>query len=497
MRSRLKRAGTPGPRMRADTLRLFAVAAPGTEALVASELRALPAIDPGGIIEQPGGVEWQGDLAALYRASLQLRIATRLYVRLGELRALRFDELVRGLARLPWRRFAPTGPVRNAEVPLLVTATAHRCRLIHTGALAERVAIALDQAGLAVRPISAEQAEAAGPDAAVLRVLVRGESDRFSVSVDSSGALLHRRGYRQDATPAPLRETLAAALLAQLGWPSVRTGTGPAPKSEGDDEALCDPMCGSGTLLIEGALLRLRRAPGLGRRFAFHHWPGFDEALWRRLLDEAQAQERPLAPGRIFGGDIDPQAVQAAQRNAERAGLKGLVDIAVADVARSRLPAGRGPGLVACNPPYGRRIGAGPSSPEREPAREPARGPARGPERERGRGRGGPGGLAPLYRAIGRFARSQPGWRLAILTTSPALAGLAGPVQRSHRLHNGGLLVHLCVCSIAPRDGRRAPLPPPLSPEDLGEGVAHAADQELHRDRDQQQPHDTLEDGAP
>lgn len=474
--------------MRAETLRLFAVAAPGTEALVASELRALPGLDPAAqesLVEQTGGVEWRGDLAALYRANLHLRIATRLLVRLGELRALRFDELVRGLAQLPWRRFAPTGPTgaaRTGEVPLLVTATAHRCRLIHTGALAERVAIAIDQAGLAVRPISAEQAEAAGPDAAVLRVLVRGESDRFTVSVDSSGALLHRRGYRQDATPAPLRETLAAALLAQLGWPSSRS----RPKDE--DEALCDPMCGSGTLLIEGALLWMRRAPGRGRRFAFHHWPGFDEALWRRLLDEAQARERPLAPGRIFGADLDPQAVRAAQRNAERAGLAGRVDLAVADVARSRLPVGRGPGLVACNPPYGLRIGAGRANEDRGP--EPS--PERSQERRHQRGRGGPAGLAPLYRALGRFARSQPGWRLAILTTSPALAGLAGKVQRSHRLHNGGLLVHLCALAPPPPD-RRAPLPL----EDLGEGVAHAADQELHRDRDQQEPHDALEDGAP
>ncbi|MFO0573700.1 MAG: hypothetical protein U1A78_06880 [Polyangia bacterium] len=467
--------------MQADTLRLFAVAAPGTEALVASELRALPAIDQiarRGIVEQPGGVEWQGDLAALYRANLHLRIATRLLVRLGELRALRFDELVRGLAKLPWRRFAPTGPAQRGEVPLLVTAAAHRCRLIHTGALAERVAIALDQAGVGVRPISAEMAEAAGPDAAVLRVLVRGESDRFTVSVDSSGALLHRRGYRQDPTPAPLRETLAAALLAQLGWPSSQAGT--RAETSIEDEALCDPMCGSGTLLIEGALLKMRRAPGRGRRFAFHHWPGFDEALWRRLLDEAQAQERTLAPGRIFGGDLDPQAVQAAQRNAERAGLSGLVDLTVADVARSRLPAGRGPGLVTCNPPYGLRLGAG----RPNEARENARGPQHG--------RGGPDALASLYRALGRFARSQPGWRLALLTTRPALAALAGKVQRSHRLHNGGLLVHLCAIT-PPRPDRR----PPLPPEDLGEGVAHAADQELHRDRDQQQPHDTLEDGAP
>lgn len=441
--------------MGAELLRLFAIAAPGTEGLLASELRALPEIDPSRIVEQPGGVQWQGDLAAIYRANLHLRTATRLLVRLGELRALRFDELVRGLAQLPWRRFASTG----AEVPLLVTAAAHRCRLIHTGALAERVAVAVEKAGLLVRPISAEQAEAAGPDARVLRVLVRGESDRFTVSVDSSGALLHRRGYRQDATPAPLRETLAAALLLQLGWPSAQT------------EALCDPMCGSGTLLIEGALLQLGRAPGRGRRFAFHHWPGFDEALWRRLLDQAQAQERPLVPGRIFGADLDPQAVQAAARNAERAGLAGLIDLAVADVARSRLPAGRAPGLVACNPPYGRRITAG--------------------------GRGGHGGLAPVYRALGRFARSQPGWHLAILTTSPALAGLAGPVRRSHRLHNGGLLVHLCELAQPPSSQLRPVGREALLPEDLGEGVAHAADQELHRDRDQEQAHDPLEDGAP
>lgn len=464
--------------------RLFAVAAPGTEDLVASELRALPGTRD--LLEQPGGVEWTGDLSSLYRANLQLRTASRVLLRVGELHALRFDELRRKAALLPWRRFAG-----GAGVRLLVSATAHRCRLIHSGALAERVALAIADSGVAVLPSDSIDAMAPSDpsdprrtdgsarsidrtdgsarsidktderpadldgddgEAGALRVLVRGEADRFVLSVDTSGALLHRRGYRLDAAPAPLRETLAAALLMRLGW------TGAAP--------LCDPTCGSGTILIEAALLLMRRAPGRLRRFGFQDWPGFDERLWRRLLDEAAALERPLPPGRIFGADLDARMAAAARENARRAGLDGdQVRIAVADVTRSGLPSVAGEaGLVLCNPPYGRRL-----------------------EKSGGQG------LVRIYRGLGRFAASRPGspWRLAILTTSPGLAAKAGRLRATHRLRNGGLQVHLCEVE-PPRSAGRA-----LAPEDLGEGLAHAADDELHRDGDEQEAHDALQDRAP
>lgn len=462
------------PAPESQTWRLFAVAAPGTEDLVASELRALPGTtEMSDIVEQPGGVEWTGDLASLYRANLQLRTASRVLLRVGELKALRFDELRRKAALLPWRRFAGAGG-QGAGVRLVVSATAHRCRLIHSGALAERVALAIVDSGVAVASIdgaggsdktdgSAQSIEKTdgrpadldgeGDEAGALRVLVRGESDRFVLSVDTSGALLHRRGYRLDAAPAPLRETLAAALLLRLGW------TGAAP--------LCDPTCGSGTILIEAALLAMRRAPGRLRRFAFHDWPGFDERLWRRVLDEAAAMERPLVSGRIFGADLDPQMVAASRENARRAGLDGdQVRIAVADVSRNVLPmsvartAAGEPGLVLCNPPYGRRLD-------------------------------GPG-LMRVYRGLGRFAASRPGWRLAILTTSPGLAAKAGRIRATHRLRNGGLQVHLCEVQ-----ARASGPSGPSVPEDLGEGLAHAADDELHRDGDEQEAHDALQERAP
>lgn len=472
MSSSLPRGPAPEPPIG----RLFAVAAPGTEDLVASELRALPGTPRiEDVTEQPGGVEWTGDLASLYRANLHLRTASRVLLRVGELRALRFDELRRKAALLPWRRFAGAG-ARGAGghgVRLLVSATAHRCRLIHSGALAERVALAIADSGVEVLPSdrpdpadpgrtdgsarSIEKTDGRAADldgddgeAGALRVLVRGEADRFVLSVDTSGALLHRRGYRLDAAPAPLRETLAAALLMRLGW----SGAGP----------LCDPTCGSGTILIEAALLAMRRAPGRRRRFAFQDWPGFDARLWRRLLDEAAAMERPLPPGRIFGSDLDARMAAAARENTRRAGLDAeQVRIAVADVTRSRLPNAPGEaGLVLCNPPYGRRL-----------------------EKSGGQD------LVRIYRGLGRFAASRPGerWRLAILTTSPALAAKAGRLRATHRLRNGGLQVHLCEVE-PPRSAR-------LVPEDLGEGLAHAADDELHRDGDEQEAHDALQDRAP
>lgn len=383
-------------------LRLFAVAAPGLEGIVATEIAAL--LGPGGraaaeLQVVPGGVEFVGDLQAIYGANLGLRCASRLLLRRGEVVARDFPALQRGLAALDLAPFLR----RGGTVPLLVHASAERCRLYHTVALAESVAEALTRAGYSVslqKPTTGE-AEEPGPSEGA-ELWLRGVGDRFTLSLDTSGALLHQRGYRGEAGPAPLRETLAAALASLAGY----DGSG----------ALCDPMCGSGTLVIEAALRARGRAPGLLRRFAFERWPCFDPRHLAEIVARLQAEEararQPVPPAPIYASDADPAVLALARRNAERAGVVGAIEFAVADVGSLRLrPAPAAGGLILTNPPYGRRLG----------------------DRD----------LGGLYRKLARLARSAPGWRLALLTSQPALARLALRQPTAIPLKNGGLAVAL------------------------------------------------------
>ena len=367
---------------------------------MAAELQALPGAQK--LAPVPGGVEFTGDLATLYRANLWLRSASRVLLRLAELRALHFASLRRQIAQLPWERFAPS-PVR-----VTVAATAHHCRLYHSSAVAERIALGIADRGIEVLPADSPRA------APELHLVARGADDLFTISLDTSGELLHRRGYRSEDAGAPLRETLAAALLQLGGW------DGSVP--------LLDPTCGSGTLVIEAALLAARRAPGRHRSFAFHSWPSFAPPLWAALLATADAAARPLPLGLLYGADLDPQAIAMARRNAARAGVESLITWSVADLSHSHLPAGP-PGLVLSNPPYGVRL--------------------RTPQR--------------LYHDLGRLARSAPGWRLGVLTTDARLARAAGPFTGSHQLFSGGLRVTLHLSSGSPAAPPLFPCEPPAA----------------------------------
>lgn len=358
---------------------MFAVTTPGLEPGLAAELQRLPGARE--LHTLPGGVEFTGDLSTLYRANLWLRSASRVLLRLGQLRAAHFASLRRQVAQLPWEQFA-AGPVRVS-----VAATAHHCRLYHSGGIAERIASGIADRGIAVLSETRD-------DVPALHLVARGQDDVFTISLDTSGELLHRRGYRTLDTGAPLRETLAAGVLQLAGW------DGATP--------LFDPTCGSGTLVIEAALLTAQRAPGRDRTFGFHGWPTFAPALWTKIKAEADAGARPLQPGLLFASDIDPAAIAVARHNAARAGVESAITWTVADARRAILPAGP-PGLVLCNPPYGVRL----ASPQR------------------------------LYKELGRLAGSVAGWRLGILTSVPQLAHAAGLASPGHCLFSGGLRVAL------------------------------------------------------
>lgn len=361
--------------------RLFAIVPPGLEAVCAGELQAL---ELAGVEIVPGGIEFSGGLRELYLANLWLRTASRVVVRLGRLRSRDFPDFYRKLVRLPWGRFL------RADTAVQVRASSHASRLIHSGRIAETVEAAINRAlGREATPLS-------GP---TQLVLVRFEDDLCQISIDSSGELLHRRGYREETAQAPLRETLAAAILLQLQWDG--------------STALVDPMCGSGTFVIEAALLARRLPPGGQREFAFMHWPRYRPGLWQALLLEAGRQTRPLAVA-IVGADRDPRAVASAKRNAERAGV--AADVRFESVELARLCAPGQSGLMLANPPYGARLEAGSD-------------------------------LVPLYRAFGQAWRGPfAGWRAALFCPAEApLAATGFALRPLALLHNGGLPVTLFV----------------------------------------------------
>lgn len=343
---------------RAQDFGIFLVAPPGLEAALADEAREAGFA---GVAVTAGGVTARGGWPEVWRANLMLRGAGRVLVRIAAFRALHLAQLDKRARKLAW------GEVLRADVPVRVEAACRGSRIYHERAAAGRVAQAIaDSVGAAV---SAE---------AALRVLVRIEDDLCTISLDSSGEPLHRRGHKQAVGKAPLRETLAALFLRQCGY----DGTGP----------VVDPMCGSGTFVIEAAEIAAGLMPGRSRRFAFEDLAGFDRAAWEAL--------RPASPAartepRFFGSDRDAGAVRAAAANAGRAGVGELCRFAchaVSDLARPEGPAG----LVMVNPPYGRRIG----------------------NRKL---------LCALYGALGQVLKARfSGWRVGLVTSEDGLARATG-----------------------------------------------------------------------
>jgi len=357
----------------------YIVVSPGLEKVCATELTALE-ITPLEI--ETGGITCAGRLRELYLTNLWLRTASRILVRFAEFRSRDFPDLYRKVQRMPWGRFI------RPEAPVAFRLTCHGSRLKHTTRISETLESALNQAlGRTTNPVGGE------PQLVMVRIV----DDVVTISIDSSGGLLHRRGYRKSVTAAPLRETLAAGILMLLGWES--------------QEPLVDPMCGSGSFLLEGALLARRQAPGLNRTFAFMAWPGFRKGLWARLCDEAQrGQVDGEAP--IDGYDTDSAAVEIARDNCERSGNSDKVSIT--QLALADQPVHDGRGLVVCNPPYGKRLALD-SDPK------------------------------ACYREIGsHLERVYPGWRKAILCPDPALIKASGlSLKQVAELDNGGLLVGL------------------------------------------------------
>ncbi len=309
---------------------MFAVSQPGLERTTAMELAAMGVRCSPGV----GGVNFHGGLKELYRTNLWLRSANRILVRVGRFRITELSELIPRLSRYPWELYGIRAVVPTMRV------TSHKSRLYHTGAVAQR---ALEGIARRAGPLY----EAKWPEQQAPLVVIRLVRDVCTVSIDSSGAPLHMRGYRVMGVRAPLRENLAAGLVLMSGWHR--------------DMPFLDPFCGSGTIAIEAAMISRNMAPGLNRKFAFMQWRNFDSDLWQSLRADAMriaSAEQQEGYGVIYASDAHIRAVEAAGANADAAGVGDYVVIEQAVCSRATLRPCPRPGWIITNPPYGRRVSA-------------------------------------------------------------------------------------------------------------------------------------------
>lgn len=311
-----------------ELLNCFAAVPRGAEELTGAELGVLGISDakPG-----KGGVAFRTDLAGLYRANLWLRTASRVLVQLALFPCSSPTELYTGVYAIPWQELI------TPDMTLAVDCSLRDSTLTHSGFVALKTKDAVVdriRESCGSRP----NVDTASPD---VRINVHLHKNVCTVSLDSSGDSLDRRGYRLERNEAPLRETLAATIVALTGW------DGSIP--------LADPMCGSGTIPVEAALMAAHIPPGLNREFGFQRWLNFDIELWSGICAAAEDGIRSLPVGLITGYDLDSRALLLAGRNTAKAGLEGQIHFFHAALQDFRPEGDKG--VVILNPPYGKRLG--------------------------------------------------------------------------------------------------------------------------------------------
>ncbi|TAA72267.1 THUMP domain-containing class I SAM-dependent RNA methyltransferase [Planococcus salinarum] len=359
------------------TYKLLATAAMGLESIVASEVKEM------GYETQTenGKVFFEGDERDIAKTNLWLRTADRVKVIAGEFDALTFDELFEKTKAIEWEKFLPV----DAEFPVQgksVKSTLHsvpNCQSIVKKAIVERLKGAYHRNSFL---------DESGPR---FKIEVSILKDKVQLSIDTSGAGLHKRGYRLDQGEAPLKETLAAALVKISRW--------------SPDRPFVDPFCGSGTIVIEAAMIGQNIAPGYNREFDSEKWPWIGEAIWKEVREQAEELENYDQPLNILGTDIDHNMVKIAEQNAREAGFGDIIQFEqrqVKDFATTEEN-----GVIIGNPPYGERIG------EIEVIEE-------------------------MIKDMGRIFSKYPTWSVYILSSMARFEALYGqPATKKRKLFNG------------------------------------------------------------
>ncbi len=359
-----------------ESFEIFMAAPPGLETYLADEVRALGFAE---IAQVPGGVTCQGSWPDVWRANLSVRGASRVLARIGSFPVFHIAQLDKRARKFDWAN------VLRADVPVRVDVTSRKSKVYHEKAAKQRIENAIkDTIGA---PISAE---------APVTLMTRIEDNFLTFSIDTSGDLLHKRGFKEKVNKAPMRETLAALLLRAAGYDG--------------SEPVLDPMCGSGTFLIEAGQIAAGILPGSKRQFGFEHLASFDADAW----DTLRATEMGQTDQKFYGYDRDQGAVQMADKNATSAGLAGNCTFVCQPISALKRPEGPA-GLVIVNPPYGARIG----------------------NRKQ---------LFGLYASLGTAMKTEMrGWRLAMVTSDGGLAKATGLKfsSISPPIPHGGLQVKL------------------------------------------------------
>ncbi|WP_039020053.1 THUMP domain-containing class I SAM-dependent RNA methyltransferase [Halocynthiibacter namhaensis] len=356
---------------------IFLSIAPGLEAVLLAETQAAGFENPK---ITPGGVTCTGDWGEVWRANLTLRTATRVLARIGEFRAFHLAQLDKRSRKFPW------ADVLRADHPIRVeVSTNKKSKIYHAGAAKQRVETAIKETLGA--EISAD---------ADICLKLRIDDNNCVFSVDTTGESLHKRGHKVAVNKAPMRETLASGFLYEMGYDG--------------SQAVLDPMCGSGTFILEAAEISAKLLPGRSRSFAFEKLATFDANVWQKMRSQPASQ----AQLQFFGSDRDQGAVRMSQQNAERAGISDATLFQTGPVSDLQRP-DCAPGIVIVNPPYGARIGNKKL-------------------------------LFGLYGALGKVLLERfSGWRVGIITTDAGLARATGLKFKSEGkpIPNGGLKIRL------------------------------------------------------
>ncbi|HNW85479.1 MAG TPA: class I SAM-dependent RNA methyltransferase [Candidatus Limiplasma sp.] len=356
----------------------LATAAFGLEGLVASELRrmGLPAK------AEQGGARFEAEAADAFRANLWLRTADRVLMILCECEVRTFEELFQAVSGIPWENLL----ARDANIPV-----SGKC--VRSQLMSVRDCQAVAKKAIVNRLMDRLRVSTLPETGAPYPVEVAIHTDRLRVTLDMSGDALNRRGYRTWNGEAPLRETLAAALVELSQWRP--------------EQPLYDPCCGTGTLLIEAAMRATRRAPGLTRSFACERYGFMPKPAMDAFRKEAAALYQPETPFDIGGSDIDGEALDLCNRHIRQAGFEYRIPVEAEDLRRLQLPQKNG--VFLCNPPYGERLS------DQESCRD-------------------------LYRELGRLLSRHPGWSLGLIASDPSLERYFGRrCSHKRRLYNGRL----------------------------------------------------------
>ncbi len=371
----------------------LAICLPGFEELLRAEIVTLPAVTSTAVIS--GGVEFTAPLHTMYLANFKLRIANRILLRIDTFMCRSYPELFNKVKRISWEFYLGFAPTISFSVSATIS------RLHHTDSIQKAVfdGIVETMKGLG-QPVS-------HADNAPLSVFVRLHEDRATISIDTSGDLLYKRGYRTTGSVAPIRETMAAALLTLCDYTHY--------------DCILDPFCGSGTIPIEAAMGLCNKAPGLMRTFAHEHWPSFSESVFNRFKQEITATSHNSTRTLILGSDRTNEALAAARINARDAHVDTCITFAELDCAAITQPSDTiKTGLIITNPPYGKRLSS-------------------------------EGGLKPLYTSFGKHLKKTfPGWRYGIIIAHRDFLKATGlRTEREISFTHGGLDVAFVIGTIS------------------------------------------------